>query len=210
MRYRRDGRPFAPPDTVASVNLLKPVFDAFPADTCSQLSGECLQQDMDGMNARPGGHPMDGRNSQPGGDGQPCALGLPCGRLVPPPDDWRFPLADRSLSGTWSVRFVRGVAPAGQPEELSARVERGWVHADGRWFVPGRQYAYRLSDSAGRVIASGEFSLISQPMRERLEAIVQRHTAKGAPPAIARVDALAANRLTWDALRLLADEGEPR
>ncbi len=210
MRYVRDGQWLPPPVSLTGIGRLEEVFKRFPADRCSSHPPECLQQAMEVMNPTPGGHPIDDRHSRPGGEGGPCALGLPCGRLVPPPEAWHFALTDSTLSGTWLVRFARGTAPAGQPAEFLASVERGQVQADGRWFSPGRQYAYELSDTSGRVVASGEFSLISQSMRQRLEAIVQRHIDEGAPPAIARGDALAANNLPWDAWHQVADEGEPR
>lgn len=208
LRYFHRNRWFTPPSVP---DEFRRAFAAFPADPCSLLSPECRQRRMDSMTAAVGGHGIDSVAARAGGEGNPCAIGLPCGRILPPDDAWRFRLASPATNGSWLVQPLRGAAPEGKASSLIGKVEHGIVSADGSWFAPGRQYAYRLLDSVGATVATGEFSVLARSMADRLPAIVAREVTAGSEEAIAWIDALASNNLEWDAYqRSLAADGGTR
>ena len=199
LRYRHKGEWFTPPAALAKDAELKTVFEAFRPDACSIPTPACTQQRMATKVAAIGGHGIDGQASKPAGEGDPCSLGLPCGRIVPPATEWRFRLEDTTLQGQWVVRIARGEPPAGVPKEFSLPVVAGAVTANGAQFAPGAVYVYRLSDSAGKTRTSGEFSLLSRPLHEALRGFAAKRVAAGQSEATAWVDSLVANELDWDA-----------
>ena len=216
IRYRHKDAWFTAPGTGATNSSgtssspgavkIADVFLRYPPDRCSVPSAECHQKAMDGMSGEIGGSPIDGRKSAPGGQGQPCALGFPCGRVLPPASPWKFRLASDAFSGTWVVRLARGKPATGQSAQTTARIDHGMVAADASWFAPGRLCAYDVVDANGSVVASGEFTVAGRSTQSDLVAMAAtRAKAEGLPDAIAWVDSLIANRFDWDAERATLD-----
>ncbi|HEX6363661.1 MAG TPA: hypothetical protein VFZ93_11925 [Albitalea sp.] len=199
LRYKHRKAWFSPPEAITGA--LAEVFRKFPADTCSLPTKPCLQQRMQSLAGAVGGSGIDDRISEPAGRGDPCAMGFPCDRIVPPPQAWRFALGDASLSGTWVVRLARGIVAGGQGSQTIGRVERGVVTADGRWFLPGTQCVYAFVDDDGKPLATGQFSVVSRTTHDNLQELARRRVAKGLPPAIAWIDTLMASQLEWDAMQ---------
>jgi hypothetical protein len=203
LRYMHKSRWFMPP-AQSKGKPLAAVFSSYPADACAVLSPQCVQTAMSAKQAAVGGHGIDNRVSKPGGEGDPCALGLPCGSVLPSAEAM-LPLAlvDKMLQGRLSLRVSRGQPPAGMAAETQIAVQGGRASLDGRWLQPGGLYSYQLSDAGGRPLASGEFSLLSQSMAERVrKRAVQREEQQGLSAAQAWYDTLLENQLWWDALQL--------
>ena len=192
--------------------LLKPgqnfseVLTRFPPDTsCPVPDGVCVQQRMGRRRAPPGGHGIDGQVSTPAGTGEPCTIGLPCGRIVPPTEvPWRFQLSDGSTRGRWALRLLRGTPPAGAPAQIEVEVIDGRVELDPALLSAGASYAYRLSFADGSTRATGEFSLLGRTQLDALRGMVAQRVAAGRPEDAAWIDALVANELDWDAMQRLS------
>jgi len=197
LRYLHRGRWFMPP-AQPTPSKLSGVFEANPADACSVVSPACLQLALSAKQAAVGGHGIDNRVSKPGGEGDPCALGLPCGTVLPRAEPLTLRLVDAGAQGQLLLRAARG-----QAAETRLTVQGGRASLSGGWLQPGGLYAYQFSDAAGKPVASGEFSLLSQSMLERLrKRSVQREEQQGLSPAQAWYDTLLENQLLWDALQL--------
>jgi len=205
LRYRHKGQWFSPPSAAAAPTALAALLERFPPDPCPVPTPGCLQQRMSSRVASIGGHGIDGQASRPGGSGEPCAIGLPCGRIAVPGTPWRFTLTDGAAHGVWTVRIARGASPPGVPGEFGVEVVDGQVQTDGARFSPGASYVYRLSFPDGSTRATGEFSLLSRPLMVALRSAAARRVAEGQNEADAWVDALAANELDWDAWQAMQD-----
>lgn len=202
LRYRHAGQWFNPPELLGQAASLRVVFDKYRADECGVPHPDCVQKRMQTKQAGIGGHGIDGQPSAPGGSGEPCSLGLPCARVLPPPLQWNFQLEDPSLDGQWVVQIARGTPPSSVPRQFTAPVAAGIVSADGALFSPGATYVYRLVDAAGGVRATGEFSLLSRPLVQTLRGLAAKRVEAGQSESTAWVDVLAANEMDWDAYQL--------
>jgi len=180
------------------------LFAKFPPDQpCAVLSSACLQTAMAAKQAAAGGHGIDARQARPAGEGQPCELGLPCGSVLPNETDQTLRLTRGDLNGQLQLRLARGTPAPGYRAEQSLRIDSGQATLAAATLQPGSLYEYRLQDSAGRPLASGEFSVISTPMVQRLRQMAQqRAQQKGMEVAPAWYDTLAENQLVWDALQI--------
>lgn len=203
LRYKHKGKWFDSPSVLSDRQTFSQVTNAFPPDACSLPDPRCLQAQMQGKIAVAGGHGIDGQASTPGGTGEPCKIGLPCGRIAVPDGHWTFSLAEGGLSGTWRLRITRGAPPPGAPREFDVAVAAGRVHADGTRLAPGAAYAYSLLLADGSTRATGEFSLLSRPMMASLKTMAERRVAQGQGVEEAWIDTLAANELEWDAWQAL-------
>lgn len=201
MRYKHKKGWFTPPGD--ATGPLADVFKRYPADACSVPDRNCLQQRMNGLTGAVGGSGIDNRVSQPAGQGDPCALGFPCGRVLPPSNPWRFSLGDASLSGTWVVQLGRGKVSASQAPQSIGRVERGLVMADGRWFEPGSHCTYAFVNDAGATVVTGEFTVVSRNTQDNLQELLRRRQSAGSPQALAWLDTLMSSGLEWDAIQTL-------
>jgi hypothetical protein len=204
LRYMHKNRWFIPP----ALNIgqrLDSIFARYPADPCSVLSPACVQSAMAAKQAAVGGHGIDNRVSKPGGEGDPCTRGLPCGSLLPRAEPITLRLVDSQAQGLLTVRTARG-----QVAELQTTVQGGRASLDGSWLQPGGLYVYQYSDASGKTVASGEFSLLSASMAERLrQRAAQRHEQQGLSAAQAWYDTLLENQLLWDALQLDLGSEQP-
>lgn len=197
LRYLHRGRWFMPAPQQATI-ALKDVFKKNPADTCSVVTPVCLQQNLDAKQAAVGGHGIDNRMSKPGGEGNPCARGLPCGSVLPRADTIMLRLLDGNAQGQLQVRAARG-----QTAEFQAPIQNGRASLSGASLQPGGLYVYQFIDAAGKTVASGEFSMLSAAMTERLrQRAAQRQEQQGLSAAQAWYDTLLENQLLWDALQL--------
>jgi hypothetical protein len=204
LRYLHRGRWFMP-QALPAPTALSGVFKANPADTCSVVSPECLQLALSAKQAATGGHGIDNRVSKPGGEGDPCTRGLPCGSVLPRAEPITLRLADSQAQGLLTLRTARG-----QAAELQTTVQGGRASLDGNWLQPGGLYVYQYNDATGKPIASGEFSLLSASMAERLrQRSVQRQGQQGLSAAQAWYDTLLENQLLWDALQLDLGSEQP-
>lgn len=200
LRYMHGQSWFAPPMLVQGP--LSKVFEAYPADApCSVPTHDCIQSHMNRMTTAFGGSPIDNRVAAPGGTGEPCKIGFPCGRILIPPSDWRFRIGDQAAAGRWIVKLARGTVAPGQPEQLVASVASGLVAADGNWFAPGSKCSYTFVDPSGRVVATGEFTVVSRATQEKLREQARGRVAAGSSEAVAWSDTLAANEYEWDAVQ---------
>jgi hypothetical protein len=206
LRYMHRNRWFRPP-AFKEGQALGEVFARNPADRpCAVLSADCLQLAMSIKQVAVGGHGIDQRDSRPGGEGEPCTMGLPCGSLLPRDTETTWRLARPDFLGTLSIRLARGTPAAGFATELSLSFEQGRAVVAGNKLQPGGVYTYQLSDASGKPVASGEFSLLSAPMAQRLQQRVQQRMEQdGLAAQAAWYDVLAENLLLWDALQMQAE-----
>lgn len=202
LRYMHKNRWFAPPPQQPGRSLAE-LFSKFPPDQpCSVLSAACLQTAMAAKQAAVGGHGIDNRESRPAGEGKPCELGLPCGSVLPNDTEQLMLLTQPDLNASLHLRLARGTPLPGYRAELSLRFEEGRAVLGGGTLQPGSLYQYRLLDGDGRALASGEFSLLSSAMVQRLrQRAQQRVQQQGMDEALAWYDTLAENQLFWDALQ---------
>lgn len=197
LRYMHKSRWFIAPPQAKGQALAK-VFSDYPPDACAVLSAACVQTAMSAKQAAVGGHGLDNRVSKPGGVGDPCTLGLPCGPVLPRAEPIALRLLDGQAQGLLSLRAARG-----QAAETQVAVTGGRASLDGAWLQPGGLYVYQFNDASGRPIASGEFSMLSSSMAERLrQRAAQRQELQGFSAAQAWYDTLLENLLLWDALQL--------
>jgi len=180
------------------------LFAKFPPDQpCAVLSSACLQTAMAAKQAAVGGHGIDPRQARPAGEGQPCELGLPCGSVLPIEVEQPLRLTRTDLSGQLQLRLARGAPAPGYRAEQSLRIDDGRATLASGMLQPGSLYEYKLLDGAGQALASGEFSVISTPMVQRLRQLAQQRVQqKGIDEALAWYDTLAENQLVWDALQI--------
>lgn len=205
LRYRHKGQWTMPPVAVATNRPLNDVLSKFPPDECALPDPRCLQKRMELKRGAPAGHGIDSQIAAPAGKGDPCALGLPCGLVLPPPADWQFRLEDPAAQGEWVVSIRRGKPPAGVAAEFRAPIAQGRVSANGQQLSPGAVYAYRWLNAQGGERASGEFEVMGLAQRERLKRMTAERAAKaGLGEEAAWVDALAAFELDWDAYQSIA------
>ncbi len=202
LRYLHKGRWLTPPPLKPAQHLSE-VFAKFPADQpCSVLSAPCLQTAMAAKQAAVGGHGIDNRESLPAGEGKPCELGLPCGSVLPNDAEQLMLLTQAELNASLHLRLARGTPLPGYRAELSLRFENGRAVLGGGTLQPGSLYQYQLLDGDGRALASGEFSLLSSAMAQRVrQRAQQRVQQQGMDEALAWYDTLAENQLFWDALQ---------
>lgn len=202
LRYMHKTRWFMPP-ALAKNDAVAAVFKNYPPDTCAVLSAQCVQTSMAAKQAAVGGHGIDNRVSKPGGEGEPCSLGLPCGSVLPAAGaSLTVRLNDPGARGLLKLQVARGQPPASMPAQLEVPVQAGRASIDGRWLQPGGLYTYQFSP-AGKPGASGEFSLVSLTMAERLrKRAATRQEQQGLSAGQAWYDTLLENQLLWDALQL--------
>lgn len=202
LRYMHKNRWFAPPSQESGRSLAA-LFSHYPPDQpCSVLSAPCLQAAMAAKQAAVGGHGIDNRESRPAGAGKPCELGLPCGSVLPNDAEQPLLLTQPDLNGSLQLRLARGTPAPGYRAELSLRVENSRAVLGGGTLQPGGLYQYQLLDGAGGALASGEFSLLSASMAQRVrQRAQQRVQQQGMDEALAWYDTLAENQLFWDALQ---------
>ncbi len=136
MRYRHDGKWFQPRPLDKDMKL-ETVISQNKPDACGVPTPDCLQSRMATKTAAVAGHGVDSQTAVPAGIGEPCAKGLPCGVVMPPPASWKFRLEDPAQDGNWSTRIVRGASPAGVPAEFASPVAAGVVTVDGTRFSQG-------------------------------------------------------------------------
>lgn len=204
LRYMHKNRWFVPPAQAKGTSLAA-VFSSFPADACAVLTPQCVQSSMAAKQAAVGGHGIDNRVSKPGGEGDPCTRGLPCGSVLPRAEPIALHLTDSHAQGLLTVRAARG-----QASEVQATVQGGRASLDGTRLQPGGLYVYQYNDAAGKVLASGEFSMLSASMAERLRLrAAQRQEQQGLSTAQAWYDTLLENQLLWDALQLDLGNEQP-
>jgi hypothetical protein len=204
LRYMHKNRWFVPPAQPTGKSLAT-IFSSFPADACAVLTPLCVQSSMAAKQAAVGGHGIDNRVSKPGGEGDPCMRGLPCGSVLPRAEPITVRLVDSQAQGLLTVRAARGQAAV-----LQTTVQGGRASLDGNWLQPGGLYVYQYNDAAGKPVASGEFSLLSASMGERLrQRAAQRQEQQGLSAAQAWYDTLLENQLLWDALQLDLGSEQP-
>jgi hypothetical protein len=205
LRYMHKNRWFIPPAVPAGSGLKKTLRSYPPDSPCAVLTSSCIQTAMFAKQAAVGGHGIDNRVSKPGGEGDPCTRGLPCGSVLPRAEPIMLRLLDSQAQGLLTVRAARG-----QAAQLQAPVQGGRASLDGSWLQPGGLYAYQFNDAAGKPVASGEFSLLSAAMAERLrQRAAQRQEQQGLSAAQAWYDTLLENQLLWDALQLDLGSEQP-
>ncbi len=203
LRYLHKSRWLMPPPLKPGQRA-EELFAKFPPDQpCAVLSSTCLQTAMAAKQAAVGGHGIDARQARPAGEGQPCELGLPCGPVLPNEAEQPLRLTRADLSGQLQLRLARGAPAPGYRAEQSLSLDKGRATLAPGTLQPGSLYEYKLLDGAGRPLASGEFSVISTPMVQRLRQLAQqRMQQKGMDEALAWYDTLAENLLVWDALQI--------
>jgi hypothetical protein len=204
LRYRHQRKWFQPPALAPDTSLAQ-VFAQFEPDSpCGLPDKECLQARMTEKSVARAGHGVDSQAAVPAGINAPCAMGLPCGTVLPPLPAWAFKLADGSFVGQWRLRVARGAPPAGVPAQFEVPVVAGSISLAAGKLSPGGVYAYQLIDSRGQETASGEFAVMSQADLDRLRRLAQRRVESGGMgEQAAWIDALLASELDWDAEQLL-------
>lgn len=210
LRYLHKNRWLSPPP-LKKDQRAEDLFAKFPPDQpCAVLSSACLQTAMAAKQAAVGGHGIDARQARPAGEGQPCELGLPCGSVLPNEAEQTLRLTRTDLSGQLQLRLARGTPTPGYRAEQSLRIDSGRATLAAAALQPGSLYEYKLLDGGGRTLASGEFSVISTPMVQRLRQLAQQRVQqKGMEEAPAWYDTLAENQLIWDALQIELGSSAP-
>lgn len=202
MKYRHKGQWFAPPETLPKGKSLAAVFSRYAPDACSLPSPPCLQQHMNSKSTSRAGHGADSQAAAPAGSSDPCSAGLPCGMVVPPTEPWQFRLQDAAASGQLQFNIHRGAPPAGVPKEFSVAVQNGMVTAPAAQFSTGAVYAYRWLNSAGKLMASGEFEVMGASRLAQLKSrAADRIERQGLSKEAAWIDALHEYGLDWDAIQ---------
>ena len=151
-----------------------------------------------------------GRQFEPDGTwqpfGDPCSMGLPCGTVRLPEQNWRFRLLDAAQAGQLRIMSTRG-----QRHEHIATIEAGKAEVPAGWLEPGQSYRYQLMDAERRILAAGEFLTPSARGQRDIDASLAEASRK--PEGLreaAFMESLLADGLDWDALQLtLRDAGQP-
>jgi hypothetical protein len=186
-----------------SPTSIKKLFEAKPPDQpCAIISSACVQQQAMNKTAAVGGHGIDSRKAQPAGEGQPCALGLPCGAVLASEQARELRLTRPELQGQLNLRIARGQATPPYPAQLSLPVNQGLVQLPANAWQPGAVYEYDFVDGSGKPLARGEFSTLAGKTSQQLRQLTQRRVAEGQDADLAWYDSLVANDLWWDALQL--------
>lgn len=173
-----------------------------PDQPCAIISSDCVQQQAMSKTAAVGGHGIDSRKAQPAGEGQPCAIGLPCGAVLASEQARELRLTRPELQGQLNLRIARGQATPPYPAQLSLPVSQGLVQLPANALQPGAVYEYDFVDGAGKPLARGEFSTLASKASQQLRQLTQRRVAEGQDADLAWYDSLVANDLWWDALQL--------
>nr|WP_295076217.1 hypothetical protein [uncultured Roseateles sp.] len=186
-------------------------FEAKPPDKpCAIITSECVQKQAMAKTAAVGGHGIDSRAALPGGEGEPCALGLPCGAVLPAEQPREVRLGNAGLQARQlQLRIARGQARPPFLAQQSLSVSEGRLQVPANALQAGAMYEYSLLDGAGQVLARGEFSTISGKSAALLQQLAKQRSAQGLDPALAWYDALVDNELWWDALLLEQGSAAP-
>ncbi len=195
LSYLRSGVPFVTP--IDSRRPVGQVLAAFPPDPCSLGDPDCQQKKMAGVRLQQGGHGIDGRVAAPAGEGDPCALGLPCGRVVPPAGPWTWRLTQPTLQGELVITTIRS-ANLTAAARFSAPVANGRVRIDATAIDEAGVFGYVLRDTQGRQVASGEFGTLSSNAVKGMRDRLAQAAAQGRDVDEVRVELFHRNGLDWD------------
>jgi hypothetical protein len=130
--------------------------------------------------------------------GSPCAIGLPCGVVLAPAQGWALRIDEpRAAGGTLQITALRMATGTVDVAVADARttVPAGFVRA-------GASYSYALKSAAGEVIAAGQFSAAAAGIEADVRAAEKDALTAGRAAPTARLEALLANDLDWDAMLL--------
>lgn len=163
---------------------------------CAYSDKGCREQRDKAMIAGRAGKAFDG----PAGhkpSGTPCAIGLPCGVVLAPPQAWSLRIEDpRAAEATLQITALRNATGS-----VDVAVRDGGVQVPAGFVRAGASYSYALSSRGGEVIAAGQFSAAAPAIEADLRAEESKALAAGLSPLAARLKALLVNELDWDAMQ---------
>jgi hypothetical protein len=199
LRYRHNNIAFK---TILSDQIkVADLFAKYPPDPCGLGDLTCYQQQMNKRGV-PGGRGADGRAGLPQGEGDPCLLGLPCGRIAVLPGAWTLLLTDDALDGALNVKTVR--SPDGSAGTQLLAVNKGRIDVADGLFKPGALYGYELRNAAGQPVATGEFRVLAGAQMAALQGSAAQRTGGEDSREDAWLKTLTENGLEWNVYQFLS------
>jgi hypothetical protein len=130
-------------------------------------------------------------------NGDPCALGFPCGKIGLAANGLHMRLVDATLQGRWRVFPARG-----QGGDHISEISSGVIDVPTGVLKAGQTYRYQYIGTDGKVGAAGEFATLSQ--RTQQDSDAQLAEAMTQPPESrpqAVIESLLLDGREWEALQ---------
>jgi hypothetical protein len=170
------------------------------SDGCEIYSDECKKSIDRRFRLQTGGKNFDNvKTFSPMGD--PCQLGLPCGKVLPRREASKILLQEVALEGTLEIVGFRSSSV-----KTSLRVSKGEFELPADILTSGANINYALRDSKGDIVTTGRFSVLSASEEKEFLADLKKPYNAAEPPSLQTISALSENELGWEIFQLISQQ----